>query len=291
MKEKNDCKIVQDLLPNYIDKLTSKETNEYIEEHIKDCKDCKKILDAMQKDIQIQEKKLEKKKVKYIKKYNHKLRILKTTLLSIILIFAVLFVAFPGRKMVIIESLGDKFEVYEQQSDNVHIKELVYNDSNLQFIHENYYKDNDLRKYVLTNPEADIKVTQYFYQNEIKQFIEEPEGKRLIIESRENNIEAPTLMNYFYIDSLINRFFMSMDYKITTGEVNGKECYVFTKEYANPEKIEIYIEKDTGLVLQDVQIESTEEVYRTQYEYSFGTVTDEDMQEPDATQYRLTENN
>ena len=202
-----------------------------------------------------------------------------------------MFVVFPGRNMMIIESLGDKFEVYEQQSDNVHIKELVYNDSNLQFIHENYYKDNDLRKYVLTNPEADIKVTQYFYQNEIKQFIEEPEGKRLIIESRENNIEAPTLMNYFYIDSLINRFFMSMDYKITTGEVNGKECYVFTKEYANPEKIEKKKKKDTGLVLQDVQIESTEEVYRTQYEYSFGTVTDEDMQEPDATQYRLTENN
>ena len=53
MKEKKDCKIVQDLLPNYIDKLTSNETNQYIEEHINDCKDCKKILDAMQKDIQI----------------------------------------------------------------------------------------------------------------------------------------------------------------------------------------------------------------------------------------------
>ena len=94
MKEKNDCKIVQDLLPNYIDKLTSKETNAYIEEHINGCKECKKILDAMQKDIQLQEKKLEKKKVKYIKKYNHKLRILKITLLSIILILVVLFVAF-----------------------------------------------------------------------------------------------------------------------------------------------------------------------------------------------------
>ena len=43
MKEKNDCKIVQDLLPNYIDKLTSKETNAYIEEHINGCKECKKI--------------------------------------------------------------------------------------------------------------------------------------------------------------------------------------------------------------------------------------------------------
>ena len=292
MKEKNDCKIVQDLLPNYIDKLTSKETNAYIEEHINGCKECKKILDAMQKDIQLQEKKLEKKKVKYIKKYNHKLRILKITLLSIILILVVLFVAFPGRKMVIIKSLEDKFQVYEQQSDNVYIKALMYNDSNLQFTYENYYKDGDLKKYVMTNLEADIKVTQYVYPNEIKEFIEEPEGKRLNIEPRKN-AALPALMNYFYNDSLIGTFFMSMDYKITTGDVNGKECYVFSRKYVKPEtKIDIYIEKDTGLVLQSAQIEPTKgDIDLTQYEYSFGTVTDEDIQEPDVTEYTLIENN
>lgn len=291
MKEKNDCKIVQDLLPNYIEKLTSKETNAYIEEHINGCKECQKILDAMQKDIQLQEKKLEKKKVKYIKKYNHKLRILKTILLSIILIFIVLFVAFPGRNTVIIESLEDKFEVYEQQANNVYIKALEYDDSNLQLTYENYYKDN-MTKYVLTNLEADIKVTQYVYPNEIKEFIEEPEGKRLNIEPRKN-AELPALMNYFYNDSLIGTFFMSMDYKITTGDVNGKECYVFSRKYVKPEtKIDIYIEKDTGLVLQSAQIEPTKgDIDLTQYEYSFGTVTDEDIQEPDVTEYTLIENN
>ncbi len=30
MGEKKDCKIVQDLLPNYIENLTCDETNEYI---------------------------------------------------------------------------------------------------------------------------------------------------------------------------------------------------------------------------------------------------------------------
>ena len=288
MKEKKDCKIVQDLLPNYIDKLTSKETNIYIEEHINGCKECKKILDNMQKDIQLQEKKLEKKKVKYIKKYNHKLRILKTTLLSIILILVVLFIAFPGRNMVIIKSLEDKFEVYEQQSDNVYIKVLEYDDSNLQLTYENYYKDNRV-KYVVTNPEVNIKITQYFYPNEIKEFIEESEGKRLIIEPRENKIELPPLMNYFYSDSFIATLGMSMDYKITTSDVNGKECYVFSRTYAKT-KIDIYIEKDTGLVLQSTQSRSTEgEIFLTQYEYSFGTVTDEDMQELDVTEYTITE--
>mgnify|MGYP005781830921 CR=1 FL=1 len=47
MKEKRDCKIVQDLLPNYIEKLTNEETNAFIEEHLKNCVDCKKLLGNM----------------------------------------------------------------------------------------------------------------------------------------------------------------------------------------------------------------------------------------------------
>lgn len=31
MKEKKDCKIVQDLLPNYIENLTNEETNKFID--------------------------------------------------------------------------------------------------------------------------------------------------------------------------------------------------------------------------------------------------------------------
>ena len=36
---KKECKIVQDLLPSYVDKLTNEETNQYIEEHLKECKE------------------------------------------------------------------------------------------------------------------------------------------------------------------------------------------------------------------------------------------------------------
>ena len=42
MKENRNCKIVQDLLPNYIEKLTTEETNQFIEEHLKECDECKK---------------------------------------------------------------------------------------------------------------------------------------------------------------------------------------------------------------------------------------------------------
>ena len=40
MKEK-ECKLVQDLLPNYIEKLTSKESNKIIETHLRNVQNAK----------------------------------------------------------------------------------------------------------------------------------------------------------------------------------------------------------------------------------------------------------
>ncbi len=54
---KKDCKIIQDLLPNYIDNLTTKESNDFIENHIKECEDCKKVLENMKKDLKIDDNK------------------------------------------------------------------------------------------------------------------------------------------------------------------------------------------------------------------------------------------
>lgn len=34
------CEVVRDLLPLYIDKLTSEESNKEIEKHLKNCKEC-----------------------------------------------------------------------------------------------------------------------------------------------------------------------------------------------------------------------------------------------------------
>lgn len=86
MKEKRECKIVQDLLPNYIEKLTVKETNEYIKEHVNGCDECKKILENMQKDLNINNTIKDKKAVKYFKKYRSKLKILYATIVIILAI-------------------------------------------------------------------------------------------------------------------------------------------------------------------------------------------------------------
>lgn len=67
MKQENrDCKIVQDLLPNYIEGLTDEVTNEYIEEHIESCSECANALKAMSGEIKLEEFDQEKE-INYLK--------------------------------------------------------------------------------------------------------------------------------------------------------------------------------------------------------------------------------
>lgn len=74
--KKNECKIVQDLLPNYIDKLTNKCTNEFVENHLKKCEECKKTYDKMSKDIAVDINSEEKKEVKFLKKIHKRILIM-----------------------------------------------------------------------------------------------------------------------------------------------------------------------------------------------------------------------
>ena len=86
MRVEKKCKIVQDLLPNYIDGLTNDETNLFIEEHLKSCNDCQQILKNMKQKLIEDKPKKNLKEVKYIKKYNEKLKILKLIIFLILII-------------------------------------------------------------------------------------------------------------------------------------------------------------------------------------------------------------
>ena len=67
MKVKLTCGIVQDILPNYIEKLTSDETNLAIEEHLHSCKECKQVYEQMIADIN-KPVKIPVKELKFLRK-------------------------------------------------------------------------------------------------------------------------------------------------------------------------------------------------------------------------------
>lgn len=88
MKEENrDCKIVQDLLPNYLENLTSEVTNEFIEQHIAKCPECKKVFNNMSGEIEVEEINQDKE-INYLKGIRKRVKRTITMVSLIVIIIA-----------------------------------------------------------------------------------------------------------------------------------------------------------------------------------------------------------
>ncbi len=55
MNNKIPCEVIRDLLPSYIDHLTSETSNKLITEHMKECKECKTVLSSMKGGLSLAE--------------------------------------------------------------------------------------------------------------------------------------------------------------------------------------------------------------------------------------------
>ena len=66
MSTKLNCDIVRDLLPSYVDRLTSETTNEAVKEHLKECPECTEVLQRMKEPEKTQNE--PKAEVNYLKK-------------------------------------------------------------------------------------------------------------------------------------------------------------------------------------------------------------------------------
>ena len=75
------CEIVKDLLPSYIDGLTSAESNSEIEEHLKTCRECTEILEQMKTEVDVENVELNKEMIKPFKKLNK--RVIKAVLITL----------------------------------------------------------------------------------------------------------------------------------------------------------------------------------------------------------------
>lgn len=147
---KNECKIVKDLLPNYIEDLTSKETNEFLENHIETCKDCKEILKMLKGDKEEEEQKEEKseeEELKHLKKYNRRMLILKiiAVLLALFIIIA-LPITIPKKKKYD-EAYAKGEYVYNIIQVAKNKLEELKNEKNLEVSVENIPSINNESKY------------------------------------------------------------------------------------------------------------------------------------------------
>lgn len=67
---KNECDIVSDLLFSYNDGVLSKTSNDFVEEHLKNCEKCSKILEEIKNENNIKE---QVKEIDFLKKIKNKI--------------------------------------------------------------------------------------------------------------------------------------------------------------------------------------------------------------------------
>lgn len=68
------CNIIHDLLPSYVDKITSEESSQMIEEHFRECKSCKKAYEVLKENDFVVER-ADKGIAGYLKKLEWKKRV------------------------------------------------------------------------------------------------------------------------------------------------------------------------------------------------------------------------
>ena len=226
----------------------------------------------------------------------------------IVFVLLMVFVVLTIRKLMILSDLDKKVSDYENNSKNIHIIATFDFSNSTMTKSERFIKD-DVDKLILEktleNGET-AKVIQITYPNERKVFTEAYGDKlysiyKEVAPMRGSHIELNTTSSY----SVIQNFAYSMNFfervtnaiisSIKSVTMDGKECYELKLYNSNflyeADAVEFlaYVEKDSGLPVKSIQKLNDGSENITTYECSFDTVTDEDMKEPDISEYTLTE--
>ena len=269
--DKKECKIIQDLLPSFIEKLTSNETNTFVENHLKGCNECKKVYDVMQKEISSGEAK-ENKKIDYLKKYRRKTVILKVVIL-VIVAFVVGFVGIKTYKWKMLCKFYDNIMNYEAGNNY----KITYRDGSTRETRENIFKDGI--KFAKLNNMC------YVWEDGTSKYMINPIDKTYLTLEKE---QPPTLtfgtkvtmgtIQIFNADSSnleLLGLVLTSNIDIHKEEYGDIKCYVI--KYNNEK---IWIDQNTLLVVRDDFNGKT-----TEYNLQTGVVSQDDIKLPDLSEY------
>ena len=99
MKNTLDCNIVRDMLPLFIENLTSEDSNNAINQHLEQCEYCRKYLENIQKPIDCPT--VPKKEIDYMRKVKHSFKQRAYILSGVITIFCIILIGIFLRLFII----------------------------------------------------------------------------------------------------------------------------------------------------------------------------------------------
>ena len=267
----NECDIVKDLLFSYDEEILSNTSKEFVENHLKNCDNCKNILDEIKKqnndNYNLKEIDFLKKIRKKINKRNILLAITSIFLIIIIIGFLI-YLASSMRKILITNDIRDKKKEYDNLSNYSYTLTITYKNSNSKSVDSYFVKDNEFyteqKRYSSDGKES----YEHAYCDGSTDFFVEADGQRFIsINKKEDAIIGGLVpFNLTYLGKSINTYDIE---KIEENSENGKEYYIITTKANNTK---YFIEKDTGITVKIIDDFSIIEM-----SYEIGNVSEDDI--------------
>lgn len=200
----------------------------------------------------------------------------------ILLIIIVLILVHTLRNYIILKNIEKNFSGYKS-STNFSIKSVATDADGATVTMKYYQKDNKQAVFIDYNKNGEIsKKTMYNNGERTDIFYDNNEGKTAELDSG-TTIDVQ-VYNSLKTDNGWQTFLFSIPTRIKSTKSNEKDSYIIKNFPSSLEKEEIYIEKDTGLLIKNILNGTT-----TEKEYTFDDVDDAIFTEPDISQYTLKE--
>lgn len=234
---KIDCNIIQDLLPSYSDKISSKSTNNLVEEHLQECDSCRNVLANMNKDIKVKTLNNKNERINYLKGYKKRRKII--IAISIILTISILATIF----------------MINVDNKNILLDKSLYVDVNKFNVEYMYIKENEGKNFTTGEIYKYKTLEVYIYSEEYKNMYltggcEQKSGDMEIyyqIASKELpkgvEFDGTGLEMSFNIDDNINKIYIE-DTKHHKKEIWNKDMEIQSEEEWRKWYIDNYVPKE-----------------------------------------------
>lgn len=218
-------------------------------------------------------------------------------ILTVVLICLIIFGIILTRKYLIIRKIENNLAKYNE-SKNYYVEQILTNNSD--YSRKSYRLNNKELAKLNGKGDYEVEIFKDFSTGKENKYITSQNGDKIAqigenISSESSNyyFENPfkTISKWNFLKVLIKA-------KISSKEYNSKDCYYidlsdcigYLENIGNllldedePEvKYELYFEKDTSLIIYNPEL-------KEEYKYEFNTVTEDDLKEPDISDYSVLE--
>lgn len=118
------CEIIKDLLPSYVDELTSAESNEEIESHLEYCPECKEYLEEIRKDIEVDKTGKEENIEIFIKVKQKTVQIIICAIMIIAVLITVIYSGWQDKYVWGHSIASDEVEVSLKEEEGIQMLEF-----------------------------------------------------------------------------------------------------------------------------------------------------------------------